>query len=371
MNVPLLDLSRQYAGLKDQLEPKILEVAQSCKYIMGPYVQDFEKKVAEHLGVKHAIGVASGTDGLVLSLEAFGVKPGDEVITTPFTFFATSESIANVGAIPVFVDVEPDTMNINPALIEEKITSKTKAIMPVHLFGHSADMDAIMKIANKHNLKVCEDAAQAIGTQYKGKKIGSLGHTGSFSFFPSKNLGAFGDGGLITTNDDKLAEYISVLRKHGSFKRYQNDILGHNSRLDAMQAAILNIKLDSLEKWNNARRANAQYYRDVFAKSDGNIVVQAEKDYTHHTYHQFTISIENGKRDMLDAKLQEMGIGKAIYYTIPLHLQKAHSDLNYNVGDFPVTEALCAKVISLPIFPELTEQEREHTAKAVMDIVLG
>ncbi len=368
MKVPLLDLTRQYEMLKDRIEPKILEVAQSGKYIMGPYVKEFEEKAAKYIGVKHAIGVASGTDALLLSLEAFGVKAGDEVITTPFSFFATSEVIANLGAKPVFVDVDPDTMNIDPELIEAKITEKTKAIIPVHIFGASADMDPIMKIAEKHDLKVCEDACQAIGTEYKGNKTGTLGHTGGFSFFPSKNLGAFGDGGLVTTNDDELAELIGVLQKHGSFIRYQNDILGHNSRLDGMQAAILNIKLDHLDDWNNARRANAAYYREVFDATDGLIVVQDEADYTRHTYHQFTVKIENGKRDLIHEKLKELGIGNAIYYTIPLHLQKAHDDLGYKTGDMPVTEDLCSKVISLPIFPELREDEREHVAKTVVEI---
>jgi len=354
--------------LKDKLESKILEVAQSGSYINGPYVEEFEKKVAAYIGVKHAVGVASGTDALLLSLKAKGIGPGDEVITSPFTFFATSEIIVLTGAKPVFVDIEPDTMNIDPKEIEKKITDKTKAVIPVHIFGHAADMSRINTIAKKHDLLVFEDACQAIGSKFDNMMLGSIGDSGSFSFFPSKNLGAFGDAGLVTTNSDEIAEKVRVLRNHGSEIRYYNDYIGHNSRLDAMQAAILSIKLEHLDDFNKARRANAQYYRDYFADCDI-ITPQTEKDYAYHTYHQYTIKVGDGKRNKVKDALAAQKNGHAIYYPVPLHMMKAHADLHYKKGDLPITDAMCDAVISLPIFPELEEKERELVAKTVVNAV--
>jgi dTDP-4-amino-4,6-dideoxygalactose transaminase len=359
MAVPLLDLKRQYNTINDELESKIIEVARSGMYIKGPYVEEFEAKVADYLGVKHAIGVSNGTMALQLALEALGVKHGDEVITTPFSFFASSEVIARLGAKPIFVDVELDTMNIDVNLIEKAITRKTKAIMPVHIFGHAVDMDPIMAIAEKHNIAVVEDACQSIGSKYKDKKNGNLGHAAGFSFYPTKNLGAFGDGGLVTTNSDETAQLIIMLRDHGSTRRYYNDIIGYNSRLDAIQAAIMSIKLDHLDEWNEGRRKNANYYNEAIKAIDG-VIAPIEEDYAYHSYHQYTIRIVGANRDDVSAKLKNAGIGHLIYYPIPLHLQKAHSDLGFKSGDLPNAEHLCNQVLSLPIFSELTTSEMDE-----------
>lgn len=364
MGVPLLELTRQFQSLKKEIEPKVMEAMESGRFIGGPYLESFENAAREYIGVKHAIGVASGTDALLLSLHAAGIGPGDEVVTTPFTFFATSEVVVRLGAKPIFVDIEADTMNIDPTAIETAITDRTKAIIPVHLFGHPADMRPIMEIARKHNLFVLEDCAQAIGSTYNGVKVGSIGQAGGFSFFPSKNLGAFGDGGLVTTNSDDLASKIRTLRNHGSTKKYHNDITGYNSRLDALQATILEIKLKYLNDWNEARRQNARRYNEAF-ENVGWITTPTERQYGYHTYHQYTIQVDRD-RNALAKRLKESNIGHAIYYPVPLHLIGAHKELGYQKGDFPVAEHAADRAISLPIFPELTEMEQNEVVETIM-----
>jgi dTDP-4-amino-4,6-dideoxygalactose transaminase len=365
MNVPFLDLKRQYASIKEELDQAVFGVLSHTGFIMGPEVKTFEQKTAEYCGIKSAVGVASGTDALLLSLRACGVGQGDEVITTSFTFFATAGVITRLGAVPVYVDIDPDTYNIDPGKIEKRITSKTKVIMPVHLYGQCADMDPIMAIANKHNLKVVEDAAQAIGSKYKGKRAGSMGHLGCFSFFPSKNLGAAGDGGMIVTDDPKMDELLRMLRVHGAKPKYYHSIVGYNSRLDTLQAAILNVKLKYLDGWTEKRREHAETYNQAF-KNQG-IVTPKEEDFNYHIYNQYTIGVKN--RDKLREALKEKQIGHDVYYPVPLHLQECYKHLGYKEGDLPVTEQKAKEVISIPIYPELTAEEQEyviHTVKAAV-----
>ena len=316
---PFLDLKKQLEPIKDEIHDAVLDVIDSGNYIMGDEVKKFEEEISKYLDVKHAIACASGSDALLLSLMAIKIKPGDEIITTPFTFFATGGSIARLGAKPVFVDIREDTFNIDENKIEEAITEKTKAIMPVHLFGHPAEMNKIMDLAKKHNLKVIEDAAQAIGSEYDGKKAGTLGDFGCFSFFPTKNLGCMGDGGMIVTNNDEYAEYLKKARVHGASKKYHHDFVGINSRLDAIQAAILRVKLKYLDKWNEERRQNAnklnEKYKDKY-------ILPIETENCKHTYHQYSVLIkENQNREEEIIKLKEEGEPTNIYYPVPLHLQ--------------------------------------------------
>jgi dTDP-4-amino-4,6-dideoxygalactose transaminase len=365
MNVAFLDLKRQYAPIKEELDQAVFGVLAHAKFIMGPEVKAFEEQVAQYCGTKSAVGVASGTDALLLSLRACGVGPGDEVITTSFTFFATAGVITRLGAVPVYVDIDPDTYNIDPVKIEKKITPKTKVIMPVHLYGQCADMDPIMAIADKHNLKVVEDAAQAIGSKYKGKRAGTLGHFGCFSFFPSKNLGAAGDGGMIVTDDPKMDELLRMLRVHGAKPKYYHSIVGYNSRLDTLQAAILNVKLKYLDGWTEKRREHAETYNKAF-KNQG-IVTPKEEDFNYHIYNQYTIGVKN--RDKLREALKEKQIGHDVYYPVPLHLQECYKHMGYKEEDLPVTEQKAKEVISIPIYPELTAEEQEyviHTVKAAV-----
>ncbi|NIM99182.1 MAG: aminotransferase class V-fold PLP-dependent enzyme, partial [candidate division Zixibacteria bacterium] len=350
MNVPLLDLKRQYNSIKEELDQAVFSVLSHTRFIMGPDVKAFEEKAAEYCGSKFAVGVASGTDALLLSLRACGVGPGDEVITSTFTYFATAGAITRLGATPVFVDIDPDTYNLDPGKIENRITPQTKAIIPVHLYGQCADMDPIMEIAKKHNLKVVEDAAQAIGAKYKGKKAGTMGHFGCFSFFPSKNLGAAGDGGMITTDDEEIAELLRILRVHGAKPKYYHALVGYNSRLDTIQAAILSVKLKYLDEWTEKRREHAQVYNAAFRDSD--IITPKEEDFNYHIYHQYTIAVKD--RDKLRRVLKEKQIGHEIYYPVPLHLQECYRFLGYKEGDLPVAERKAKEVISLPIYPELT-----------------
>ncbi len=365
MHVPLLDLKREYQSLKSDIDHAVLGVLAETQFINGPQVKQFEAAVAEYCGCKHAIGVASGTDALLLSLRAAGVGPGTEVITTTFSFFATAGTIHNLGATPVFVDVEDNTFNIDANQIESRITPKTKAIMPVHLFGQCADMDAITKIAQRHNLTVIEDAAQAISSKYKGKMAGSIGDVGCFSFYPTKNLGAPGDGGLIVTNSDDFNNRLRRLKAHGASVKYYHEEVGYNSRLDTLHAAVLLAKLPHLDSWSAIRRANADYYSGRFAGTKIRIPRAAE--YAYHIYNQYTIRVEN--RDALKEHLRSLGIGFEIYYPVPLHMQQCFSHLGYREGDLPIAEHCAREAISIPIYPQLTEQEREYVAESVLKFV--
>lgn len=358
MAVPLLDLSRQYAYLKDDMNAAVLKVLEHGWFILGPEVTELEKQVAQLCQVSSARGVASGTDALLLALFAAGVRPGDEVITTDFSFFATAGVISRLGAKPVFVDIEADSYNIDPKLIEAAITDKTKAIVPVHLFGQVADMDPIMAIAKKHNLKVIEDAAQAIGAEYKGKRAGGIGDFGCFSFYPSKNLGAGGDGGIISTNTEENFELLTILRNHGAKPKYYHKIIGFNSRLASIQAAILLVKLPHLRKWSEKRIEHAKIYDDAFS-SLSNVVTPKVMEYSDfHIYNQYTISIPN--RDEVTAKLKEASIGSDIYYPVPFHKQECFAYLNYDASDFPNTNKAAESVLSIPIYPEMTPDEQQE-----------
>jgi dTDP-4-amino-4,6-dideoxygalactose transaminase len=363
--VPLLDLTRQYQTLKTELDAAVIELLGSGHYVLGPAVDEFEAAAAQYLGVEHAIGVANGTDALLLSLRAMGIGPGDEIITSPFTFIATAEVASLVGATPVFVDIEPDTLNIDPAKIEAAITPRTKAIVPIHLFGHPAPMDEINAIARKHGLRVLEDAAQAWGaSQQSGgsyKRCGALADMGSFSFFPSKNLGACGEGGLVSTNDDTLAESVRMLRVHGQRRRYIHDEVGYNSRLHALQAKILSVKLPHADSWNDARRANADRYKEMLG--DLPIEFPAESAGARHVYHQYTIRLQ--EREPVCEALTAANVGWAIYYPVPLHMQPVYASLGYNTGDFPETERAAAQVLTLPVFPELFPEELQAVVDAV------
>ncbi len=363
MAVPILDLSRQYAYLKNELDAAVIKVLTHGKFILGPEVGELERKVASLCGVDYAIGVASGTDALLLALRAAGVSTGDEVITTDFSFFATAGVIHRLGAKPVFVDIEPDTYNIDPAAIESAITPKTKAIVPVHLFGQVADMDPIMEIAGKHGLKVIEDAAQAIGAEYKGRKAGSIGDFGCFSFFPSKNLGAGGDGGMIVTGDKIGHEVCRKLRVHGAERQYYHEVVGYNSRLASIQAAILSVKLGHLRKWSLQRIQHAQTYDEAFAGIDG-LRTPVVKDYsTFHIYNQYTLA--SAKREKIVDAMRETEIGCMIYYPVPFHRQPCFAYLNHGHAAFPIASRASEEVFSLPIYPELTDTEQAEVIETL------
>ena len=364
MKVVPLDLKLQYQSIKDDINDAIANVLDHCGFILGPEVKQLESELASYCQTKHAIGVASGTDALLLSLRACGVGQGDEVIIPTFTFFATAGVISRLGATPVFCDIDEKTFNINPSLIEEKISSKTKAILPVHLYGQIAEMDAINKIAKEKNISVVEDAAQAIGAKYHDRLAGNFGDTACFSFFPSKNLGAYGDGGFISTNSDDLAESLRMLRVHGAKPKYFHSIVGYNSRLDTLQAAILLVKLKHLNEWHEKRREKAHIYDRELNGLSG---VQAPfvHDYNYHIYHQYTLIVEN--REKLKELLKEKEIGFATYYPVPLHLQKCYQHLSYTKGDLPVAEKMADKVISIPIYPELPEDQQSY----VIDTIKG
>lgn len=370
MQVPLLDLKAQYATTKDEIKAAIDEVLESQYFILGPKVERLENEIAQYCNTKYAVGVASGTDALLLSLMAIGVTYGDEVITTPYTFFATAGSISRLGAKPVFVDIDPKTYNINPQLIEEKILAlgdprRAKAVIPVHLYGQCADMEPILEIAEKYNLKVIEDAAQAIGAEYKDRKAGSIGDLGCLSFFPSKNLGGYGDGGMVVTDDEELAEKIKVLRVHGSKPKYYHSMIGCNSRLDALQAAVLSVKIKYLDSWSKKRRENAWLYDQLFQGMD--IVTPYVEPCNVHIYNQYTIRVK--ERDRLQAHLKAHGIGTALYYPLPLHLQECYAHLGYKEGDLPESEKASKKTMSVPIYPELTEEQQRYIVKAIQEFL--
>jgi len=372
MKVPLLDLKEQFKTMKHEIMQEIEEICDSQYFILGPKVEKFEKEVAEYCQSKYAVGVSSGSDALIIALMTEGIGYGDEVITTPFTFFATAGAIARVGATPVFVDIEEDTFNINPELIESKITSRTKAVIPVHLYGQCADMDSILKIAKKHNLIVIEDGAQAIGSEYKNKRSGSMGDYGCFSFFPSKNLGAFGDGGAVTTNDPEKYELLKIFRNHGANPKYYHKYIGGNFRLDAIQAAILSVKLKFLDSWSEARQKNAQEYITLFEKSgiSDKISLPSEADYTtRHIFNQFCIVLKETSRDELKAHLLNAGIGVDVYYPVPLHLQECFQSLGYSKGDFPISENRASNIIALPIFPESSFEQRKFVVSTISEFI--
>ncbi len=371
--VPMVDLVGQYKKIKPEVDAAIEEILESAAFINGPQVKQFQENLESYLSVKHVIPCANGTDALQVAMMALGLKPGDEVITTSFTFIATAEVIALLQLTPVLVDVDPHTFNIDPEAIKRAITPKTKAIVPVHLFGQTADMDTIMEIARENNLFVVEDNAQAIGADFYSKdgsthKAGTIGHIGCTSFFPAKNLGCYGDGGAIFTNDDELAKQLRVVVNHGMTVRYYHDYVGVNSRLDSIQAAVLDIKLKHLDEYVKARQFAAEYYNNAFANCD-KLKTPVTAPFTNHVFHQYTLVTSDIDRDALMKYLQEKGIACAIYYPVPLHLQKAYLDPRYKKGDFPVTEALSDTVISLPMHTEFDEETLHYVTSSVLEFV--
>lgn len=360
MSIALFDLRSQYRQLETEIDKAILEVLSDGEYILGPRVQMLEEQVASYCGVKYGIGVANGTDALFLSLLACGIDTGDEVITTPYTFFATAGAISRAGATPVFVDIDPHTYNIDPEKIEAKISCRTKAIIPVHIYGQMADMDAILNIARKNNLVVIEDACQAMGSENRGRKAGSLGITGCFSFFPTKNLGCYGDGGMVVTGDEKIAAKIRSLRAHGSNKKFIHEMVGCNSRLDEIQAAVLLIKLKYLDEWLNKRIDLADLYARLF---EGNVVTPYSATGNKHTYHLYVI--RSPKRESIKKHLENNGVACGLYYPLPLHLQSAYKNLRYRKGDFPEAEKASEELLAIPVDPDLTCSEIERIALLV------
>lgn len=367
MKIPSLDLQRQYKTIQDEIHKAVAEVIDSQSFVLGPFVESFEHSIAQHCRTKHAIGVSSGTDAILLALMAGNVKHGDEVITTPFTFFATAGSIARLGAAPVFVDIDPATYNIDVSKIASAVNKKTKAILPVHLYGQCADMDAIMKIARDNGLMVIEDAAQSIGAVYKGRNAGTLGNIGCFSFYPTKNLGGYGDGGLVTTDDDELAGLMKILRVHGSEPKYYHSFIGINGRLDALQAAILSVKLKYLNGWSERRRQVASYYSGHLSGSP--VRLPKIESYNTHIFHQYVIATP--QRDELMRYLRQEGIETAIYYPVSLHLQKCFGYLGYTEGDLPESEKASRETVALPIFPEITTKEQDYVIGHVRKFFKG
>lgn len=366
MNVPLLDLKAQYQSIKAEFDRAVAEVVESQYFILGPQVKACEEAIARYCNCGHAVGVSSGTDALLIALMAEGVGAGDEVITTPYTFFATGGSIARVGAKPIFVDIDPATYNIDPSLIERKITAHTRAIIPVHLYGQTADMDPIMDIATRHRLVVIEDAAQAIGAEYKGRRAGSIGHYGCFSFFPSKNLGGAGDGGLVTTNDAQRASRLVALRNHGMEPKYFHKMIGGNFRLDTLQAAVVAVKLKHLDGWTTGRQANAERYHRLFEASGlvrrGTVRLPTVSA-TRHIFNQYVLRVP--RRDELVAHLKTQSIGCEVYYPLPLHLQECFAYLGYRAGELPEAEKAAQETIALPVYPELRAEQAEAVVGAV------
>jgi dTDP-4-amino-4,6-dideoxygalactose transaminase len=378
--VPLLDLKAQYATLRDEIRAAIDRVADSQHFILGPEVEALEQEVAAYSQCEFGIGVSSGSDALLVALMAIDLKPGDEVITSPYTFFATAGAVARLNARPVFVDIDPLTYNIDPASVEAAITERTRAIIPIHLYGQVADMTPLMELARRHNVYVIEDAAQAIGAESAGRRAGSVGDMGCFSFFPSKNLGGFGDGGMVTTNDPDLAKKVKLLRNHGYSPKYYNKVVGGNFRLDAIQAAVLRVKLKYLDQWTAARQRNAAIYRRLFEEAElsirpatiagplsemSGVVLPLEVPNGRHIYNQFVI--RSGQRDQLMKHLKERKIGTEIYYPVPMHVQECFADLCYSAGDFPLSESAAAETLALPIYPELTEDMLSTVVNAIAE----
>ncbi len=362
MSIPLVDLGAQYRPLKAEILSRVAEVLEGMQLFLGPNVQALEREFAAHAGTAYAVGVSDGTTALQIALMACGVGAGDEVITVAHTFVATAEAIVLVGARPVFVDIDPETYTIDVSGVEEQITPRTRAIIPVHLYGQPADMDPIMELATRHGLCVIEDACQAHGARYKGRLVGSLGHMAAFSFYCSKNLGAYGEAGMLTTNDATLAERARMLRDHGSPERYRHELIGLNGRLDEIQAAILRVKLPHMPQWNSQRRSHAAHYGTLLAGNQA-VTVPREASYAEHVYHLYVVRVP--QRDELLAFLREQGVGAGVHYPVPCHLQPALRRLGYRKGDLPVTERVAAEVLSLPMYPELTAEQRARVVEAV------
>ncbi|MCX7878074.1 MAG: DegT/DnrJ/EryC1/StrS family aminotransferase [Ignavibacteria bacterium] len=365
MKIHMVDTKTQYLKIKDQVDAAIQEVIDSTQFIQGEVVRKFEEEISAYVGCKYAVGCASGTDALQICLMAIGLKPGDEVITTPFTFAATAETIALLGGVPVYADIDGKTYNIDTDKIEAKISNKTKAIIPVHLYGQPAEMDMILSLAEKYNLYVIEDSAQALGAKYKDKKVCNIGHLGAISFYPSKNLGAFGDGGMITTNDETLAERVRMICNHGSKTKYFHEILGVNSRLDSIQAAVLRVKLKYLDSYNNSRRLAADRYNKRLSQY---LETPYVLPHVRHIFHQYSVKVD--RRDEMKKYLSSFGIPTMIYYPVPLHLQKAYS-FNYGKGDFPVSEKVSGEIISLPMHSELTDEQIDFISDKIIDFIRG
>lgn len=361
VTVPFVDLKQQYASIRKDVDAAIARVIENTSFILGPEVRAFEASFAEYVGAGACIGVNSGTAALQLALMAAGIGAGDEVIVPSFTFFATAEAVSVLGATPVFIDIDPISYTITAQGVARAITSRTRALIPVHLYGQSVDLDPVLELAAKHNLHVIEDAAQAHGADYKGKRLGALGSAGCFSFYPSKNLGAYGEAGAIVTNDEELATRLRLLRDHGSTSKYAHAIVGYNFRMEEIQAAVLNVKLPHLTQWNEARRANAARYNAALAQSG--LVLPREMDYARHIYHVYAVQTDN--RDDLQKHLTAAGVQSGVHYPIPIHLQPAYASLGYKRGDLPATEELAERVLSLPMFPELSNEQIDRVAEAV------
>jgi dTDP-4-amino-4,6-dideoxygalactose transaminase len=365
--VQMLDLRAQYRELRYEIENALKEILESSHFVLGEHVKKLEQEVAAYHNVQYAVSLASGTDALHLSLKALGIKEGDEVITTPFTFIATAEAIAYVGATPVFADIDKHTLNIDPLRIKEKITSKTRAIIPVHLFGYPADLTEIMKIAKKYDLKIIEDSAQAFGAKHSNTAVGSIGDSGCFSFYPSKNLGGYGDGGIMVTKNREIYEKVMLLRNHGTTGPYKHSFIGFNSRLDEIQAAIIRVKLKKIDEFNQKRRDLAHIYTSILGSKGGVIQCPAESRDMHHVYHQYTVRLP--EREEVQRVLKEHSIASVVYYPLPLHLQEAFQYLGYRDGDFPVSEAAAKDVLSLPMYPELEPDTVRYVAETVVKAV--
>jgi dTDP-4-amino-4,6-dideoxygalactose transaminase len=367
MKVPLLDLHAEYESVREEVLSVVERVLDAQQFILGPEVAALEEEVARYTGARYAVGCASGSDALLLALMALDIRAGDEVITTPYSFFATASAITRLGARPVFVDIDPQTFNINPSLIEDAITPATRAILPVHLYGQCAEMDELVQLSRRRDLPLVEDAAQAIGAEDGDARAGAIGHVGCFSFYPTKNLGAAGDAGMLTTNDEKLAERLRTLRAHGAEQRYFHKEVGINSRLDSLQAAILRVKLPRLDSWSESRKANASRYRRLFTDAGlaEEIRLPFERDGARHIYNQFVIRVDSDRRDALREHLKQSDVGTEVYYPVPLHLQECFRFLGYGAGDFPESEKAARETIALPIYPQLRHEQQQHVVDSI------
>lgn len=366
--VPLLDLKRQYAAIRDEVQSALAEVFESQQFILGPQVRALEAEIASYVGTRFAVGVGSGTDALLLTLRAFGIGPGDEVIVPAFTFFATPECVSLLGATPVFADIQPHTFTLDPDSTAAKITDRTRAIIPVHLYGQAADMESILELARRRALHVIEDNAQALGATYRCRRTGSLADAGCISFYPTKNLGAWGDGGMVVTESEQLAQRLRSLRDHGSSHKYRSEEIGWNSRLDEIQSAVLRVKLRHLDGWNRQRRRHAATYDELLAPLDG-VITPKLGGWGEHVFHQYTIRVP--RRDAVQKTLAEQGVTTGVYYPVPLHLQPAYASLSYKPGSLPESERACAEVLSLPVYPELSKDQMAHVARALSNAISG